>query len=495
MSDPEGLFDQARAMALQNHQIGTAQSQMGRMLGAIDAIEAQQHARGQAIDELFAMAASASSSASIHFEVDEEDLSLVAKEEACAPRLQSTGIRALPLLDRMDVTRTTTWQDYLAQADAYAGLHRIEFGKDPFKDLMSTSQRIALEKRIKEEFTLQGAQCDKYDYMIAGTCGVIGGLIDVFFVGVPLTGSLTKIADTFTDTAVRKIAAFCGWNGPREGSDATASAIGFLENRFKVNYDHRHGGDVDGAFKMSASNHHLKSLGHSPDLVGLFFSILDQFQSTAHFVDAGQLICVDTETFELHGTTFVAKVFAGFVNWLGHLCSDMAGSSGAKLRGSGIPIPFFSLLQFVELGEFGQHRQAFSKIAVQVFEKGYDMRHGMAMAVPMLVTELLTRMMWVFKRRFYHGHAWGKCMPSGSQPELRRMLLVGHGTLCVIDVADAALRSGGDAIQFLLRSNLIAWVRFGVLSLNELRAWLSSGGLDTDAVEQYLEDEVARLSA
>ncbi|MGP0761901.1 hypothetical protein ACAF95_25555, partial [Escherichia coli] len=64
----------------------------------------------------------------------------------------------------------------------------------------------------------------------------------------------------------------------------------------------------------------------------------------------GKLVSVDTETFELKGNNVVSKVFSGFVNWLGHLFSDMAGSSGAAGRGSGIPIPFFSLLQFINVG-------------------------------------------------------------------------------------------------------------------------------------------------
>ncbi len=53
---------------------------------------------------------------------------------------------------------------------------------------MSASQRIALEKRIRDDFSFKGAQCDKFDYMIAGTCGLIGGLVDVLFVGLPGQG-------------------------------------------------------------------------------------------------------------------------------------------------------------------------------------------------------------------------------------------------------------------------------------------------------------------
>jgi hypothetical protein len=413
-------------------------------------------------------------------------------------------LQPLALLSPVELEADADWSTYLAQLENYAAQHDLAFAQDPFRDLMADSQRIALEKRIKEEFSIKAAACDKYDYMIAGTCGLIGGLVDVLFVEVPGKGALGKWADTQIDDTVQLFAKFNGWKGPRNAGKETSSAIGFLERKFKINYDQSHTNGrngTNGAVKnMLPRNHHVKSLGHSPDLVGLFFSILDQFCNTAHFIDNGKLISVNTDTFELSGSNVVAKVFAGFVNWLGHLFSDMAGSSSGRGasdagRGSGIPIPFYSLLQFVNVGAFDTDRQTFSTIAVRVFEEGYDMRHGMAMAVPVLITELLTRLMWTIKRRFYHEQDWIACIPSASNPELRRMLLIGHGTLCLIDATDAGLRSGGNMISFMLRSNLVAWVRFGTLAIKEIKACYITGSLDVDTVNAYLDAEYARLSA
>lgn len=484
---------QAHALTIQKHQVDSAQAQLGLMDSTLDAMSIEQRCNQDLVEILLVQAQSIVEEIDIVFEVEENDTLLIEKSiyvNSC--EIQITH-QALSALDHISVSAETGWSNYLDSIDEYATRHDIDFGEDPLRDLMSISQRIALEKRIKEEFSLKGANCDKYDYMIAGTCGLIGGLIDAFFVGLPGQGVLTNFTGDLTNNAVQKFAKFNGWNGPREGSDPTASAIGFLEQNFKVNYDHRHGGDVDGVFKMSTKNHHIKSLGHSPDLVGLFFSILDQFNSTAHFVDNGRIISVETDTFELQGANVISKIFAGFTNWLGHLFSDVAGSSGAKGRGSGIPIPFYSLLQFLNFGEFGQHRQTFAKVAVQVFEQGYDLRHGMALAIPVLVTELLTRLMWGVKQHIYHKRPWDKCISTDNNPELRRMLLIGHGTLCVVDTTDAALRSGGDMIQFMLRSNLIAWVRFGTTALKELKAWYQEGTLDVDAVDAYLEAEYVRL--
>lgn len=119
----------------------------------------------------------------------------------------------------------------------------------------------------------------------------------------------------------------------------------------------------------------------------------------------------------------------------------------------------------------------------------------MALAIPVLVTELLTRVMWVFKQRLYHKKPWSDCVPSASTPELRRMLLIAHGSLCIIDTTDAALRSSGNMIQFMLRANLIGWVRFGTVALKELKAWYREGSMDVDLVDKYLDDEYKRLLA
>lgn len=42
---------------------------------------------------------------------------------------------------------------------------------------------------------------------------------------------------------------------------------------------------------------------------------------------------------------------------------------------------------------------------------------------------------------------------------------------------------------------MIAWVRFGTVALKELQAWYREGGLDIDAVDDYLDAECARLLA
>ena len=484
-------------MLVQKHQLDNSESKMSELDAALNMLQQSQTSNNNLLDQ-----ALAELDCLLELQGIDSHLSMdVDVKNELDDLLQSidlanhhSKIPYLSTLDLLEFNEDMSWDDYQFYIEQYSLRNDINLNADPFNVLMSPMQKIELEKRIKNEFTIKNAQCDKYDYLIAGTCGVIGGLIDVFFVGMPGSGKLTNVTDSAVDSAVEKFASACGWEGSREGSDPTKSAISFLERNYKVNYDQATTFGTDGAVgNLSPKNHHLKSLGHSPDLIGLFFSILNQFTNTSSFISNGQIITIDTDNHELKGGNFIAKVFSGFVNWLGHLFSDMAGSSGASGRGAGIPIPFYNLLLLFDVGDFGQHKQSFAKIATQVFEKGYDMRHGIAMAIPVLITELLTRLMWTCKQRFYHEKMWKECIPSASNPELRRMLLVAHGSLCLIDTGDAALKSGGDMVQFLLRTNIIGWARFGSLALKEVYAWHNTGHINAEAVDEYLESEYKKM--
>ena len=313
-------------------------------------------------------------------------------------------------------------------------------------------------------------KCDKYDYLIAVGCGAVAGLVDIFLVGAPNDSKLQGWTDAQVDKTVMAFAKQCGWNPMKGKENNIASAIGFLENKFRVNYDQRHSGDLNDLLRMSTKNHHMKSLAHSPDIIGLFFSILNQFTSTSSFLSDGQLITIATDTYELEGHNFLSKIFAGIANWFGHIMSDVAGSSGASGRGSGIVIPFYELFQLCNFGSFqvGENKNTLATIATKVFQEGYDARFGLTMAIPVVLCDLTIKLAWSIKHYFYHKKPLKECIPSKRHDDLRVMLIVGDGTLCLMDGADAAIRSGGDAVKFLSRLNIIAWFRLVSLVFREV---------------------------
>lgn len=313
-------------------------------------------------------------------------------------------------------------------------------------------------------------KCDKYDYLIAIACGAVAGLVDIFLVGAPGDSVLGKWTDSQVDNVVMKFAKTCGWN-PKAGKEGNvASAIGFLEKKFPVNYDQRHSGDVNNLLDMSTKNHHMKSLAHAPDIIGLFFSVLNQFTSTSTFLSNGQLITIATDKFELQGHNFISKLFCGVANWFGHIMSDIAGSSGASGRGSGIVMPFYELFQLCDFGSFqvGEHRNTLATVATKAFQEGYDARHGLAMAIPVLLCDLSIKLVWGLKHYFYHKRPLSECIPSKKHDDLRMMLIVGNGTLCLMDGVDAAVRSGGNWVTFFLRINMVAWFRLVTLVFREV---------------------------
>ncbi len=327
---------------------------------------------------------------------------------------------------------------------------------------------------ITEEKTLYVA--DKYDYLVSVGAGGIGGLIDIFLVGAPTTKKenrsvLTEWSDEQTDNFIKKTARKLGWN-PREGNENNVkSAIGFLEKNYRVNYDQRHKGDVEDLFNMSTKDHHLKSLGHSPDFIGLFFSILNQFTHTATFVSDGQIITINSKTRELEGSNVISKLFSGFINWFVHLVSDVGGSSGASQRGSGIAMPFYSLTQLLNFGKFdvGKDKQTIAEIANRAFREGYDFRHGIATAIPVLLTEIIIRFFWSLRAVLQYDYRLKDALPRlHNNRSLRRMLIAGHGTLSLLDGFDAGIKSGGDALLFVNNLNLIAWFRLSMLVMREV---------------------------
>ena len=131
--------------------------------------------------------------------------------------------------------------------------------------------------------------CDKLDYILAASSGALCGVIDIFLVDKPGESPLGDITDKWFANRTMYFAKLC--HPDNKNFDSLESALRFLEKEFKVPYDQTGLGDAGKAiFDLNAKNHHFKSLAHNPSLLGLFFSILDQFANSSHFVTDGQLV-------------------------------------------------------------------------------------------------------------------------------------------------------------------------------------------------------------
>ena len=376
-------------------------------------------------------------------------------------------------IDDSDFGFSTSITDALAQAEA---------------ELVVLNETIDSVKELKPN-------CDKLDYVLAASSGALCGVIDIFLVGKPGESPLGDITDKWFANRTKDFAELC--HPENKKFDSLESALRFLEKKFKVPYDQTGLGDAGKAiFDLNTKNHHFKSFAHNPSLLGLFFSILDQFTNSSHFVSDGQLISLQKadEGWELQGSNAPSKLFCGFANWIGHLISDISGSQASAksgTRGMGIPSPLWTWTNDIiaiksKLGlGVTETDKALNELALNIFEKGYDTRFQTAQAIPVFLNELLVRLIYAIRRLFKYfsetpksdrsfSLMWEKCEPF-SNPTVKRMLTVAHGTFCLVDIGDAVGRAfvegGGtfNVVEFVLRLNIVGVGRFAVSLYGETK--------------------------
>ena len=338
-------------------------------------------------------------------------------------------------------------------------------------------------------------QCDKLDYILAASSGALCGVIDIFLVGKPDESPLGDITDKWFANRTIDFAKLCGYKGDK---NSLSSAINFLEEKFKIPYDQSVGGGIfRELINLTPSNHHFKSLGHNPTLLGLFFSILNQFTNTSDFVSNGELISLNNSDgkFELQGKNIPSKLFCGIANWIGHLISDVSGSSGSKGRGMGIPSPIWAWSNDViaikaklniPVTEFDK---SVNELALKLFKKGYDVRFQTTQAIPVFINEMVVRLLYSIRRLIGYyisvpkndrswGLLWKSCEPF-SNATVKRMLTVAHGTFCIIDIGDATIRGFEKGIgsfnvfEFVLRLNVVGVGRFAISLYGETKRAIS----------------------
>ena len=380
----------------------------------------------------------------------------------------------------------------------------------------STSIADALDQAENELTTLNETiqsikdlkpNCDKLDYILAASSGALCGMIDIFLVGKPGESPLGDITDKWFANRTKDFAKLC--HPKHKDFDSLESALRFLEKEFKVPYDQTGLGDAGKAvFDLNAKNHHFKSLAHNPSLLGLFFSIIEQFYNSSHFVTDGQLISLEKadEKWELRGHNIPSKLFCGFTNWIGHLVSDVSGSQSSARRGKrgmGIPSPLWTWTNDIIVIKaklnlpVTETDKAINQLALDIFKEGYDARFQTTQAIPVFINEMLVRLIYSIRRLFKYfsdtrkeerslSLMWQRCEPF-SNPTVKRMLTIAHGTFCLVDIGDAVGRSfvvgGGtfNAVEFVLRLNVIGVGRFAISLYGETKRAFSYGSAKKEA--------------
>lgn len=442
-----------------------------------------------------------------------------------------------------------SWDSYMSNIEAYAKEFNINLSRDPFEDLLTVYDRQQISERIQKTCIEKNAKCDKIDYGFAALTGVLCALVDIFFVKSPLENKNLKKVDSVTESVVEKSSKMI-WNLDQkkragiqnqfqnklitkeerdrmlgklgipvdcclnDGPDSIDKGITYLEKRFKVIYDSVRKNDLKSVSgnhlrNMNPTNHHIKSIAHSPDIIGWLFSIVDQFTGSASFIDENRIIHFEKRslgdgTYELRGKTLAEKIIAGTVNWLGHLLSDMSGSTSTKdgNRGMGVCAPFMELMQLCPLSvkDSSSDKQKsiqISDLAVEIFTKGYDFRYSCLQAIPVAINECLIRLFWSLRQMFQYGKTIVDIVkmmnPINPDPNLQRMLLVGHGTLCVLESGEAAIVHAGNPVEIALEMNFVAWIRFAGLGYREIVNIYARKERNIARMDKDIQEEWERL--
>lgn len=126
----------------------------------------------------------------------------------------------------------------------------------------------------------------------------------------------------------------------------------------------------------------------------------------------------------------------------------------------------------------GEFDKTINKLAVEIYEKGFDVRFQVTQTIPVFVNELIVRTMYSVRRLMKcfvenknneksFSALWTFCEPF-SNASVKRMLTVAHGIFCLIDAGDATLHgfiSGGgtfDVKEFFMRLNIAGVGRFTI---------------------------------
>lgn len=425
-----------------------------------------------------------------------------------------------------------SWDQMVLANDLYAEKNGIDLDQ-PFINSFSNIERVELYNELTKKFDI--IQLDKYDYLFATAAGVIAGFIDAAFVGTISNNTSLAVIPKMVDTQFDKIVT---WYGKQERiglyqdqidnakSDSAREnliakceqlkagkkinsngelinwskkdSIKVLEKNHRVSYDAAMTKSVQG---MSPDNHHLFSIAHEPSLLGLLVGIVDQLTGKTTFIDkSGTFIRESTGNLnnELTGN-FLIKISQATENWFGHIMSDISGSSSSKGRGSGLPVPGWSALQKLQIGNFNNNGTNMNVAGVSewMFKNGYDVRSFTAQLIPVIIYETLVRCYWFYKQHIYFGKSLKESFPVANNRELSRLLLFSASSFTTVDVTDATIKSTKTGTinlsVFLMTINVPGILNLGFRSVQNIKNEIMHKNHVTSIIQNDVIKEYERV--
>ena len=148
----------------------------------------------------------------------------------------------------------------------------------------------------------------------------------------------------------------------------------------------------------------------------------------------------------------IAKVFL-------HMLSDVNTSMG-------LPVPFMVLCNSLQFASIGEDKVNAAELVHGMYGQGYDLRHFCSMAIPVMVIEVIVRVLY-FAKRLHEGHTFAEAIPVGSsreqKPKLATMLFIAHAASTAINTGKVIFTRNP------LNINYAQWLAFTRYSIQQLK--------------------------
>lgn len=365
-------------------------------------------------------------------------------------------------LRKKPVMVVPSWENLCQEAERHVGTgHDLE-------ELFTEEELKANELAIRElnmEFKAIH-KLDAFDISIAVVGGLLGAVVDILLVGIPV-----KTADGLKAGPLSNyIRDYFDRRFPEDEMQKLANS-----KISKVPYDaqdNRHTTiRVEG---LSAYYHRMLQLGHDP-LLGFVFGIADILNGTMTTIDKqGNFVC---QVMENYADRTESDIFEALCKLIIHFKSDVTTSMG-------LPAPLMSLFNLLQFGSIGEEELTIAEIVQGMYYEGYDFIHFCSLSVPAMITEVVVRIGYAFKRIKEGNRVKDSILFSlkrEKHPKLSTMLFIGHSAAVAVNAGKVAFTKNPMAI------NYPQWIAFAKYSYTQLK-W---GLLEKPALqEKYVTGQI-----
>ena len=153
------------------------------------------------------------------------------------------------------------------------------------------------------------------------------------------------------------------------------------------------------------------------------------------------------------------NIFAAITKQFIHLKSDVNTPMG-------LPAPMMGVFNLLQFGSVGKENQTIAEIVQGMYYEGYDFIHFCSMSIPVMLVEVIVRLLYCVKR-MKEGHGLRESLPFSKNrekvPKLETMLFIAHSLSTAINAGKICFTKNPLAI------NYPQWMAFAKYSYSQLK--------------------------